>query len=318
MKIGLIGIGKIANYQMQAISHTPGISLVDAHDLNPARAEELPGSVTFYDNLDEMMLRSKADAFLVSTPTQTHYEVVMKVIEADRVAIVEKPICISPEQEDALRTAAETRKLPLYTAFHASYGREVDWWALQREEKNFDLGRLAGFESCFSDLYYLNGELNLGAVGKAGAWIDGGISSLSILARLIDPTRMELVDGRMTTIHGLACSEVQGLGIYRFNVEDDSGFGIVDTNWTLGKNYKMTRLWYEGGSLELDHAKEFARLVLHGQDDLIFNLATDKPRLVNHYMGVFANLTELYQKGEDNQELSRTLHRLLFAASHHQ
>ncbi len=31
MKIGLIGIGKIANYQMQAISHTKGISLVDAH-----------------------------------------------------------------------------------------------------------------------------------------------------------------------------------------------------------------------------------------------------------------------------------------------
>jgi D-galactose 1-dehydrogenase len=318
MKIGLIGIGKIANYQMQAISHTRGISLVDAHDLNPARAEELPGSVTFYEDLDDMLLRSKADAFLVSTPTQTHYEVVMKVIEADRVAIVEKPLCISPEQEDALRTAAETRKLPLYTAFHASYGREVEWWVMQRQEKNFDIGRLLGFESCFSDLYYLNGELTLGAVGKAGAWIDGGISSLSILARLIDPNNLELVDGRMTTIQGLSCSEIQGLGIYRFDTEGQSGFGIVDTNWTLGKNYKMTRLWYEGGTLELDHAKEFARLIQRDSDDLVFNLATDKPRLVNHYMGVFANLTELNAKGEDNQVLSRSLHKLLFAASHHQ
>jgi len=317
MKIGLIGIGKIANYQMQAISHTRGISLTDAHDLNPARAEELPGSVDFYEDLEQMLSRSKADAFLVSTPTQSHFEVVMKVIEADRVAIVEKPLCISPEQEDALRTAAETRKLPLYTAFHASYGREVEWWVLQREERNFDVGRLLGFESCFSDLYYLNGELTLGAVGKAGAWIDGGISSLSILARLMDPANLELVDGRMTTIQGLSCSEVQGLGIYRLNVDEQSGFGIVDTNWTLGKNHKMTRLWYEGGSLELDHAKEHARLIQRDQEDLVFNLATDKPRLVNHYMGVFSNLTEMYGKGEDNQELSRTLHRLLFAASHH-
>lgn len=317
MKIGLIGIGKIANYQMQAISHTKGISLVDAHDLDPARAEELPGSVTFYEDLDQMMLRSKADAFLISTPTPSHFEVVMKVIEADRVAMVEKPLCISPEQEDALLTAASTRKLPLYTAFHASYGREVEWWVLQQEEENFELGRLQGFESCFSDIYYLNGALTLGAVGKAGAWIDGGVSSLSILARLIDPTQMELVDGRMTAIQSLSCSEVQGLGIYRFDTGAQSGFGIVDTNWTLGKNYKMTRLWYEDGTLELDHAKEFARLVQRGRDDLVFNLATDKPRLVNHYMGVFSNLTEMYAKGEDNQELSQNLHKLLFAAKYH-
>lgn len=117
MKIGLIGIGKIANYQMQAISHTKGITLVDAHDLNPVRAEELPGSVTFYDDLDQMLSRSKADAFLISTPTQSHFEVGMKLIEANRVVIVEKPLCTTPEQEDALQTAATTRKLPSIPPF---------------------------------------------------------------------------------------------------------------------------------------------------------------------------------------------------------
>jgi predicted dehydrogenase len=318
MKIGLIGIGKIANYQMQAISHTKGISLVDAHDLDPVRAEELPGSVNFFDNFEQMLKRSEADAFLVSTPTPTHFEVAMKVIEADRVAIVEKPLCTSPEQEDALRTAATTRKLSLYTAFHPSYGREVEWWVEQRQERNFDLGRLIGFESCFCDPYYLNGELTLGAVGKAGAWIDGGISSLSILARLINPEDIDLVDGRMTTIPNLKCSEVQGLGIYRFSLDGHQhpGFGMIDTNWTLGKNHKMTHLWYENGTIELDHAKEFARLNYVSGDELVFNLATDKPRLVNHYIGVFSNLTEMYEKGEDNQELSKKLHRLLFAAIH--
>ncbi len=318
MKIGLIGIGKIANYQMQAISHTKGISLIDAHDLDPVRAEELPGSVNFFEDFEQMLKRSEADAFLVSTPTPSHFEVAMKVIEADRVAIVEKPLCTSPEQEDALRTAATTRKLPLYTAFHPSYGREVEWWVEQRQERNFDLGQLIGFESCFADPYYLNGELTLGAVGKAGAWIDGGVSILSILARMIDPTEMELVDGRMTSIPSLRCSEVQGLGIYRFVADGRPGFGIVDTNWTLGKNHKMTRLWYENGTIELDHAKEFAKLSYSSGDEMVFNLATDKPRLVNHYSGVFANLTEMFEKGEDNQELSQKLHRLLFAAKHTQ
>jgi len=317
MLIALIGIGKIANYQMQAITHTPGIKLVDAHDLDMNKAEELPGSVQFHDNLEKMLKKSKADAFLVSTPTASHFEVAMRVIEADRIAVVEKPLCTSQSEMDALITAARTRKLPLYTAFHPAYGREVDWWREQREARNFELGQLLGFDTCFADPYYLDGKLTLGAVGKAGSWIDSGISGLSALARLIDPTTMKMVDGRMTAIPSLGCAQVQGLGIYSFSEQGRTGYGTVDTNWTLGKNFKMTRLRYENGIVELDHAKELARLRLEGQDWLTFNLATDKPRLVNHYCGVFSDLTEKFTRGEDNTGLTEVLHRLLFAALNH-
>ena len=317
MQIALIGIGKIANYQMQAITHTPGIKLVDAHDLDANKAEELPGSVNFHDNLEKMFNKSTADAFLVSTPTSSHFEVAMQVIESDRIAIVEKPICTSQSEMDALLTAARTRKLPLYTAFHPAYGREVDWWREQRVSKNFDLGDLLGFDTCFADPYYIDGKLTLGAVGTAGAWSDSGVSGLSALSRLIDPNSMELVDGRMTVIPSLACSQVQGLAVYSFVEQNNMAYGMVDTNWTLGKNYKTTRLRYENGLVALDHAKELATLSLSGQDPLMFNLATDKPRLVNHYCGVFSDLTEMFGKGEDNTELSEVLHRLLFAALRH-
>lgn len=317
MKIALIGIGKIANYQMQAITHTPGIKLIDAHDLDSNKAEELPGSVQFHDNLEKLLKKSHADAFLVSTPTATHFEVAMRVIEADRIAIVEKPLCTSQSEMDALLTAARTRKLPLYTAFHPAYGREVDWWREQREERNFDLGALQGFDTCFADPYYLDGRMTLGAVGKAGAWTDSGISGLSALSRLIDPASMQLIDGRMTVVPALGCAQVQGLGLYSFVEQGRTGFGIIDTNWALGKNYKTTRLRYENGIVELDHARELASLSQEGQPVLTFNLATDKPRLVNHYCGVFADLTAMFAKGEDNTALSELLHRLLFAALCH-
>lgn len=317
MQIALIGIGKIANYQMQAITHTSGIKLVDAHDLDPNKAEELPGSVQFHDNLDKMLQKSKADAFLVSTPTNTHFEVAMHVIESDRIAIVEKPLCTSQSEMDALVTAARTRKLPLYTAFHPAYGREVDWWREQREASNFELGELLGFNTCFADPYYIDGKLTLGAVGKAGAWTDNGASGLSALSRLIDLESMSLLDGRMTIIPSLDCAQVQGLGIYSFLQNNVKGYGMIDTNWTLGKNYKSTHLRYEEGVVELDHARELATLQIEGQDKLTFNLATDKPRLVNHYCGVFSDLTSMFSKGEDNTELSQIVHRLLFAAMKH-
>ena len=314
MQIALIGIGKIANYQMQAITHTPGIKLVDAHDLDPNKAEELPGSVNFHDNLEKMLKKSRADAFLVSTPTNSHFEVAMRVIESDRIAVVEKPLCTSQSEMEALMTAARTRKLPLYTAFHPAHGREVDWWREQRESSNFDLGHLLGFNTCFADPYYLDGKLTLGAVGKAGAWTDSGASGLSALSRLIDASSMKLVDGRMTVIPSLDCDQVQGLGIYSFLEQGRTGYGMIDTNWTLGKNYKTTHLRYEDGLVELDHAKEVATLHQQGQEKLVFNLATDKPRLVNHYCGVFSDLTAMFSKGEDNTGLSEILHGLLFAA----
>jgi len=317
MQIALIGIGKIANYQMQAITHTPGIKLIDAHDLDPNKAEELPGSVNFHDNLEKMLHKSKADAFLVSTPTSSHFEVAMRVIESDRIAIVEKPLCTSQSEMDALLTAARTRKLPLYTAFHPAYGREVDWWREQRDARNFDLGAMLGFDTCFADPYYIDGKLTLGAVGKAGAWTDSGASGLSALARLIDPTTMQVVDGRMTVIPSLGCAQVQGLGIYSFVEQGITGYGMVDTNWTLGKNYKTTRLRYENGIVELDHAKELATLHQVGHEQLVFNLATNKPRLVNHYCGVFSDLTAMFAKGEDNTGLSEILHRLLFTTLNH-
>jgi D-galactose 1-dehydrogenase len=317
MQIALIGIGKIANYQMQAITHTPGIKLIDAHDLDPNKAEELPGSVQFHDDLEKLLKRSRADAFLVSTPTASHFEVAMRVIESDRIAIVEKPLCTSQSEMDALMTAARTRKLPLYTAFHPAYGREIDWWREQREARNFDLGALLGFDTCFADPYYIDGKLTLGAVGKAGAWTDSGASGLSALSRLIDPSTMQLVDGRMTVIPSLSCAQVQGLGLYSFVEQGRNGYGMVDTNWTLGKNYKTTRLRYENGIVELDHAKELATLRQDGEEPLVFNLATDKPRLVNHYCGVFSDLTAMFAKKQDNTGLSELLHRLLFAALSH-
>ncbi len=317
MLIALIGIGKIANYQMQAINHTQGIKLVDAHDLDPNKAEELPGSVQFHNDLEKMLKKSTADAFLVSTPTNTHFEVAMRVIESDRIAIVEKPLCTSQSQMEALLTAARTRKLPLYTAFHPAYGREVDWWREQRDARNFDLGELLGFHTCVADPYYIDGKLTLGTVGKAGAWTDGGANGLSALSRLIDPASMKLIDGRMTIIPSLDCAQVQGLGIYSFEEQGRVGYGMVDTNWTLGKNYKTTNLRYENGIVELDHARELATLRLTGQEKLVFNLATDKPRLVNHYCGVFSDLTNMFSRGEDNTELSEVLHRLVFAAMSH-
>jgi D-galactose 1-dehydrogenase len=317
MQIALIGIGKIANYQMQAITHTPGIKLTDAHDLDQNKAEELPGSVQFHDSLEKMLQKSSADAFLVSTPTATHFEVAMRVIESDRIAIVEKPLCTSLAEMGTLLTAARTRKLPLYTIFHPAYGREVDWWREQRKSHNFDLGELRGFDTCFADPYYLDGKLTLGAVGKAGAWTDNGASGLSVLSRLIDPDSMKLLDGRMTVIPSLDCAQVQGMGFYRFAEDDRPAFGLIDTNWTLGKNYKLTRLHYENGTVNLDHAREAATLSQIGQEKLTFNLATDKPRLVNHYCGVFSDLTEMFSKGEDNTGLSETLHQLLFAALSH-
>ncbi len=318
MQIALIGIGKIANYQMQAITHTPGIKLVDAHDLDPNKAEELPGSVQFHDDLEKLLKRSHADAFLVSTPTSTHFEVAMRVIESDRIAIVEKPLCTNQSEMDALLTAARTRKLPLYTAFHPAYGREVDWWREQREARNFDLGPLHGFDTCFADPYYHRRQADPRR-GRQGRGLDRQRRQRP--QRPVPPDRSRDHEAGRRSHDGdpvaRAVPRCRGWESTASSQQGRTGFGMVDTNWTLGKNYKATRLRYENGIVELDHARELASLSMEGEEKLVFNLATNKPRLVNHYCGVFSDLTAMFSRGEDNTGLSEVLHRLLFAALSH-
>jgi len=125
-------------------------------------------------------------------------------------------------------------------------------------------------------------------------------------------------DSVLTVVPQFPCREVQGRTTFRFPVTGQSfhGRGTIDTNWTLGLNCKITRLYFDLTNQEviLFHSKESVLRQVLGQPlEVLVDLTNECPRLVNHYIGVFAEFATRLKNRTDNLQHARRLHQLLLA-----
>jgi D-galactose 1-dehydrogenase len=316
MKIALIGLGHIARFQLKALSQINEVELVSAHDIDPAQAEILPDDIPFFSDLDGLLNDGEADIAMVSTPNVTHYEIGKRVLESGSALLLEKPCCNTEEEIDDLIDTARRSGQFFSVALHAACARDLIWYLEQVRFGEIDLGPLTSFYAGFFDPYYREGKIVPGAQGLGGSWFDSGINALSVIGRLIPPERLDLVDGRMTTIDTLDCSEVQGAATFTYPHRDFTGHGIIDTNWTLGLNQKTTRLYYGSTNAEvlLHHSNEEILITRDGEVVLEKNFQGEFTRLTNHYINLFRDIEQRLSSGEDNIEHAAELHRLLFAA----
>jgi predicted dehydrogenase len=84
----------------------PGAELVAVVDANQARAQEIAGKYGCEALSDYRQLIGKADAVCVATPTVSHAEVGVALLEAGIDVLVEKPLAANLEAADQLITAA--------------------------------------------------------------------------------------------------------------------------------------------------------------------------------------------------------------------
>lgn len=310
MRLAIIGIGHVAEHQMRAVEVASSIELVAAHDQNPARAAALPEDVRFFDSLNDLLASSKPDVCLVSTPTQTHFDIATTVLDAGRGVVIEKPACLTRAELNTLR--ARAREEFVHVAFHAAFAPELLWWLENSDIPG--LGRLEGFNCGFFDPYIKEGRLEPKARALLGSWIDSGINALSTVARIVDPRSMCLDTARMTRLQGLECREIQGTGVFSFAGSDGVGRGVVDTNWTLGLNQKTTHLWYTHGDVLLHHSKRTVSVRGDRGWRLLRDLSDATPRLEQHYQGLFADLAGHYHRGLSNVGFAFPVHELFLAA----
>jgi D-galactose 1-dehydrogenase len=317
IKLAIIGLGHVAKYQIEAVGALSNIDLVAANDIDPDRAGILPSGVMFVSDLDKLLDLPDVDLFMVSTPNQSHYEVGKLVLKHDRPLLLEKPCCDSMDKMHELEAQAKTRGQFFSIALHAMYGRDVLWYEEYLKEHSGDLGPLTGFHGGFFDPYYQQGKLEPSAAGLGGSWFDSGINALSVIGKFLDPNQLKLIEGRLTKIDSLACSDIQGAASFEFWSSGQRGNGIVETNWSLGLNRKITELYYAltNTRVTLNHSAE--RVVIEQEKTLVHQeeLQTNYPRLTNHYINLFTDIVRQFHTGTTNVAYAEALHKLLFEAS---
>ncbi len=98
IKIAVIGVGYLGYHHTRILKELNDVELVGVVDINPERVRTVGEEfdVPYYINYEDVL--NKADAFIISTPTVTHYEIAKRLMERDKHVLIEKPVTATVSQ----------------------------------------------------------------------------------------------------------------------------------------------------------------------------------------------------------------------------
>lgn len=317
LRLAIIGFGHIGRTHVAALSHTEGLELVAGCDHDASLSSVLPEAIPFYRAHTELLSAGGFDTVVVATPNRTHNSIARDVLAAGYHVIVEKPAANSLEELDALGRLAAQRARHVYYAFHAASAYEVDALVAHLAEHRERYGPLTAFHSRFYDPYIDDqGRLVPHAKSLDECWSDSGVNALSVLDRLYPVDRLRPAFRRQSGRADLPPGVLSASAGFHFPVttSDSAGFGVIDTAWDQGLNYKATTFFFSqtGWRLEADHSAQ--RVTAWGPQGETVELARfDGDRLLNHYLGLFADYRDRARLDATmNGAAARRVHGQLF------
>lgn len=109
LKVGIVGIGRIAEAQIRELCMFPDKFQVTAvADNAPDRLEDLPDEirdVRKYPSLEEMLEDPEIEMVSICTRHPDHVPMALKIMEAGKIAVVEKPVATCTAEMELLREA---------------------------------------------------------------------------------------------------------------------------------------------------------------------------------------------------------------------
>ncbi len=131
----IIGCGMMGREHMRNLALVSGAELVAIADPDAGsrasaltQADALGQSIQCFDDNAAMLAEAKPDAVIIASPNFTHFDVVRPIMKAGCAVLLEKPMCTSVEDAEALAKAAreysnlfwvglEYRYMPPVTSF---------------------------------------------------------------------------------------------------------------------------------------------------------------------------------------------------------
>lgn len=112
-KIGVIGAGSMGKHHARILSWLPGAKLAGIADLNEELAKEIAQKYTVpaYKNFEAML--PEVEAVIIATPTQTHFEIGQKCLNAGKHVLMEKPFTTTSDEAKKLLDLARSKQLVL-------------------------------------------------------------------------------------------------------------------------------------------------------------------------------------------------------------
>lgn len=125
LRIGIIGLGVISRFYVEAFTCLPDVELVAVCDLRQEALQPFGDQVPCYTDHREMLGRGGLDAVVVNVPNDVHAAVCADALDAGVAVCVEKPLATTLADGRALVEQARERGVLLFTSFHRRYNDNV-------------------------------------------------------------------------------------------------------------------------------------------------------------------------------------------------
>ena len=220
-KVGVLGCNRVANhyeYLLKEYKKIDSIKIVACCDLNNIYATNLAKSFNAipYVDMGEMIKEESLDFVLILTPSGLHYEHCLRFLSKGISVVVEKPICLIPEQAYELDKLAKSSNLFITSVFQNRYNPAVI--KLKKHVENNGFGKLVSasvrLRWCRYQEYYED--------GWHGTWkMDGGvicqqaIHHIDALRWILGP--VESVCAYMSNQINMLEAEDTMVGLIKFN-----------------------------------------------------------------------------------------------------
>ena len=178
LKLGLVGIGKIARDQhIPALAADPRFELVAC----ASRHARVEGVANFTDIETLLAEMPHLDAISICTPPQAHFEAALAALRAGKHVMLEKPPAATTRQIDLLQSEAARHGCTLFQSWHSRFAAGVD------AARDWMGGRTltAGTITWKEDVHHWHpGQQWIWDPGGLGVF-DPGINALSVLTAVL-------------------------------------------------------------------------------------------------------------------------------------
>ncbi|WP_028552153.1 Gfo/Idh/MocA family protein [Paenibacillus sp. UNC451MF] len=333
IRVGVIGVGSIADSHLNSYRHNPDAQIVAIFDLNKDRAQakaETYSIPAVYTDCDELLANPEVEAVSICTWNDSHADLAIKALKAGKHVLVEKPLSQTVEQALKVEQAVKESGKVLQVGFVRRYASTT-----QVVKQFLDAGELG-------HIYYAKAS-SLRRLGNPGGWfsdkersgggplIDLGVHFIDLCWYLMGRPKVKTVSGNI--YHKLGNrSHITNLSYYKSSdygkkndVEDlasalirfDNGASLlVDVSFTLHakKDEVSVKLFGDKGGVEMEPEltmvteKHQTILNVHPQmDQLKFHAATAFQNEIDHFISCCQSGDKPLSSVEDGVEMMKII-----------
>lgn len=161
IKIAVLGLGYWGPKLVRAFQSDDRVSQVIGIESNPERRElisQQDSKLSIASSLDACLNDNSIEAFVIATPTETHYSLGLKCLQAQKHLFIEKPLSHNSESAKHLVNLAREKKRILMTGHIFLYNQAV--WEIKESIQSGELGDIIHIKSIRTNLGPIRSDVN--------------------------------------------------------------------------------------------------------------------------------------------------------------